>query len=111
MLLLLTPSKFGLRLGEVTQNLLPFGFETTSGKPVIRIDGRDRELWKVEAIFRTTKAVLQARPVYHSSDAAIRGHLFCRFLALIVRKEVQDRLDRSGTKAEWCDIVRDLKRG
>jgi len=52
--------------------------------------------------------VLQARPIYHSSDAAIRGHLFCCFLALILRKELQDR--RSGTEVEWSDIVLDLDR-
>ncbi len=83
---------------------------TNTTLPLLEVAIRYRELWKVEAIFRTTKAVLQARPVYHSSDAAIRGHLFCCFLALILRKELQDRLDRSGTKAEWGDIVRDLDR-
>ena len=83
---------------------------TNTSLPLLEVAIRYRELWKVEAIFRTTKAVLQARPVYHSSDAAIRGHLFCCFLALILRKELQDRLDRSGTEAEWGDIVRDLDR-
>jgi transposase len=42
-----------------------------------------RELWRVEAIFRTAKSILETRPIFHQSDAAIAGHLFCSFLALL----------------------------
>jgi hypothetical protein len=35
----------------------------------------------VEQLFRTAKALMRTRPIYHSSDAAIRGHVFCAFLA------------------------------
>jgi hypothetical protein len=38
---------------------------------------RYRELLKVEDIFRTTKSILDTRPIYHQTDAAIRGHVFC----------------------------------
>src|SRR3954467_15716040 len=31
----------------------------------------------------TAKALMRTRPIYHSSDAAIRGHVFCSFLPLI----------------------------
>ena len=37
--------------------------------------------------------MLETRPVYHASDA-IRGHLFTSFVALVLRKELQDRLQR-----------------
>lgn len=69
-----------------------------------------RELWKVEAIFRTAKAILETRPIYHRSDVTISGHLFCSFLALLLRKELDERLAAAGVKAEWADIVRDLER-
>jgi hypothetical protein len=46
---------------------------------------RYRELLKVEDIFRTTKSILDTRPIYHQKDAAIRGHVFCSFLALVLR--------------------------
>ena len=36
---------------------------------------RYRELLKVEDIFRTTKSILDTRPIYHQTDAAIRGHI------------------------------------
>jgi len=69
-----------------------------------------RELWRVEAIFRTAKSILETRPIFHQSDAAIAGHPFCSFLALLLRKELDERLTAAGVNAEWGDIVRDLDR-
>jgi len=69
-----------------------------------------RELWRVEAIFRTAKSILGTRPIFHQSDAAIAGHLFCSFLALLLRKELDERLIMAGLNAEWNAIVRDLDR-
>ena len=71
---------------------------------------RYRDLWRVEQLFRQAKAVLATRPIYHSSDMAIRGHVFCSFLALLLAKELEDRLRRHGVAAEWDDILRDLDR-
>jgi hypothetical protein len=69
-----------------------------------------RQLWRVEAIFRTAKAILETRPIYHQGDGAIAGHLFCSFLALVLRKELDERLAKAGLDPEWADIVRDLDR-
>ena len=71
---------------------------------------RYRDLLRVEQLFRQAKAVLAARPIYHSSDMAIRGHVFCSFLALLLVKELEDRLHRHNIAAEWDDILRDLDR-
>lgn len=67
-----------------------------------------KQLWMVEDIFRTMKSVLETRPVYHQTDRCIRGHVFCSFLALVLRQELQRRLAAKGWKLEWTDIVRDL---
>src|SRR5215211_6095457 len=48
--------------------------------------------------------------IYHSSDAAIRGHVFCSFLALILRKELDERCRKVGFRPEWGDVLRDLDR-
>ncbi len=69
-----------------------------------------RQLWKVEAVFRTAKSILETRPIYHQCDATIAGHLFCSFLALLLRKELDQQLAAAGVEAEWGDIVRDLDR-
>src|SRR5262249_31585526 len=67
-----------------------------------------RELWRVEQIFRTANAILDTRPIFHQADATIAGHLFCSFLALVLRKELDERL--AGADLEWGDILRDLDR-
>jgi len=71
---------------------------------------RYRELLKVEDIFRTTKAILDTRPIYHQTDAAIRGHVFCSFLALVLRKGLEDRLTAARLKCEWAALLMDLDR-
>ncbi|MHB2008397.1 MAG: hypothetical protein ACYCOX_10150, partial [Acidobacteriaceae bacterium] len=54
------------------------------------------------------KSLLDTRPIYHKCDETIRGHVFCSFLALLLRKELDDRLARKRWKLEWADVVRDL---
>jgi hypothetical protein len=71
---------------------------------------RYRELLEVETLFRKTKSVLRTRPIYHSSDAAIRGHVFCSFLALVLQKELFERCRAAGFTPEWDDVLRDLDR-
>ena len=67
-----------------------------------------KQLWTVEDIFRTMKSVLTTRPIYHKCDETILGHVFCSFLALVLRKELQDRLESNGFSLEWSDIIRDV---
>lgn len=71
---------------------------------------RYRDLLQVEQLFRTAKAIMQTRPIYRSSDAAIRGHVFCSFLALVLRKELDERCRKAGFRPEWGDVLRDLDR-
>lgn len=68
-----------------------------------------KELWQVEQVFRDVKSVLETRPVYHQRDENIRGHVFCSFLALVLRKELDRRLKEAGHCYEWADIRQDLK--
>jgi hypothetical protein len=68
-----------------------------------------KQLWMVESIFRSAKSLLETRPIYHKVDDTIRGHVFCSFLALVLRKELETRLEKQGAKLEWADINRDLR--
>ena len=68
-----------------------------------------KELWQVERVFRDMKSMLDTRPVYHQNDANIAGHVFCSFLALVLRKELEQRLTNAGHQFEWSDIKQDLK--
>ncbi len=69
-----------------------------------------KQLWTVERTFRTTKSLLETRPIYHKLDQTIRGHVACSFLALVLKKELEDRLaaaDKSA-RASWPDVIADL---
>jgi len=71
---------------------------------------RYKQLWMVEDIFRSMKSLLETRPIWHKHDQTIRGHVFCSFLALVLRKELQDRLERAGhADLEWTDIIHGLR--
>ena len=64
---------------------------------------RYRDLLQVEDLFRRAKAQLHTRPIYHSCDAAIRGHVFCSFLALVLQKELADRCRAADVTVAWDD--------
>ncbi len=69
-----------------------------------------KKLWMVEHWFRSCKSLLDTRPIYHKRDETIRGHVFCSFLALVLRHELQSRLQERGHDLEWADVMRDLER-
>jgi len=70
---------------------------------------RYKELWMVEAVLRQVKSVLETRPVYHKCDDTIRGHVFCSFLALVLLKELQGRLEACSWHPEWERLKDDLE--
>ena len=82
---------------------------TNTDLPTEKIALKYKELWQVERVFRDVKTMLHTRPVYHQKDENIRGHVFCSFLALVLRKELERRLNASGHVFEWSDIKQDLK--
>lgn len=67
-----------------------------------------KQLLEVEDIFRTMKSILDTRPVFHKCDDNISGHVFCSFLALVLRKTLMDKVEAKGWKLEWADIIRDI---
>ncbi len=82
---------------------------TNTDLPSEKIALKYKELWQVERIFRDIKTMLHTRPVFHQKDENIRGHVFCSFLALVLRKELERRLNAAGHVFEWSDIKQDLK--
>lgn len=81
--------------------------DTTLSAPAIAL--KYKELWQVERVFRDMKSMLETRPVYHQKDANIAGHVFCSFLTLVLRKELEQRLTEAGHQFEWSAIKQDLK--
>ena len=81
---------------------------TNTELTAVEIALRYKQLWMVEQIFRTAKSLLDTRPIFHKTDATICGHVFCSFLALVLRDELFRHMDNAGVSAEWDDILRDL---
>lgn len=82
---------------------------TNMNLPAEKVALKYKELWQVEQVFRDMKSVLDTRPIFHKRDETIRGHVFCSFLALVLRKELDRRLETAGHQFEWEEIKRDLK--
>ena len=83
--------------------------KTNTGLGARQVALKYKELWQVEQVFREMKSILETRPIYHQRDETIRGHVFCSFLALVLRKELDRRLEKAGHCFEWADIKQDLK--
>jgi transposase len=62
----------------------------------------------VEQTFRTAKHLLATRPIFHKLDETIRGHVFCSFLALVLKKALEDRITALDRTCSWPEIIADL---
>lgn len=69
-----------------------------------------KRLWTVEEMFRSMKSLLTTRPIWHKCDETIRGHVFCTYLALVLRKALEDRLEAAEIDEEWAKVLADLDR-
>src|ERR1700739_4443144 len=58
----------------------------------------------------SVRANRSLRPVlfYHKRDATIRGHVFCSFLALLLKQELESRMKRTDLQWEWKEVIRGL---
>ena len=79
--------------------------ETDMDIPADQVALRYKDLWMVEQVFRTSKSILETRPVFHKRDDTIRGHVFCSFLALLLLKSLYQKLEARGwTDVEWARL-------
>jgi transposase len=53
----------------------------------------NRARWEIEESFRIMKTQMRARPVYHRTDRAIKGHFAICFVALFLYRVLEHRLD------------------
>jgi Transposase DDE domain len=73
-----------------------------------------KQLWTVEQTFRTAKHLFSTRPIFHKLDETIRGHVFSSFLALLLKKALEDRIaapevfSKAGRAGSWPEIIADL---
>lgn len=53
-------------------------------------------LWKIEESFRVLKSNLEARPIYVWTEKSIRGHFAICYLALVIERLLEYRLQEAG---------------
>lgn len=64
-----------------------------------------RKLWKIEESFRVMKTQLQARPIYVWTKANIEGHFVMCYLALVLQRMLEYKLDRANLKITTDEII------
>ena len=64
--------------------------------------------WEIEESFRIMKSEFKSRPVYLSRDDRIKAHFTTCFLALIIYRYLEKKIDEKYTVYEVIDTIRDM---
>jgi transposase len=75
-----------------------FALRTNTDFNPLAVMLRYKQLRSVEQSFLTAKHLLVTRPIFHKLDETIRGHVFCSFLALVLKAELEARIAAIGQK-------------
>lgn len=86
-----------------------FVLRTNTSLAASEVAAQYKRLLLVEQFFRAVKTMLDSRPIFHQGDDAIRGHVFCSFLALLIHHELEQRLKKQDNRFEWDIIRQDLE--
>lgn len=78
---------------------------TSSGLRPQKVEEAYRELKVVEQFFDDLKHLVSVRPVYHTADRRVGGHVFVCVLALLLKRLIDRKLGTSGSQA-----IKELKR-
>lgn len=76
-----------------------------SVEDIIKVNKRR---WEIEESFRIMKSDFKSRPVYHSKDEMIKAHFLTCFLALVVYRYVEKRLNEKYTVPEIIETLRKM---
>jgi len=68
-----------------------------------------RALWRVENAFRTLKTPCDLRPLFHTSEAGVRGHVQACVPAYALARIIEDRLDAAKLDLNAKDVLHTLE--
>jgi transposase len=54
-----------------------------------QVISRYHQFWHIEQSFRMSKSDLEARPIYHRNEEAIRAHILICFVSLMLEKYLE----------------------
>ena len=69
----------------------------------------NRRRWEIEESFRIMKTDFKSRPVYHSRDEMIKAHFLTCYLALVVYRYLEKKLDKKYTSTEIIETLREME--
>lgn len=64
--------------------------------------------WEIEESFRIMKSEFKSRPVFHSKDEMIKAHFLICFLALMLYRCLEKKLDEKYTVSEIIETLREM---
>ena len=76
-----------------------------SVEEIIKVNHRR---WEIEESFRIMKSDFKSRPVYHSKDEMIKAHFVTCFLALIIYRYLEKKLNENYTVCEIIETLRGM---
>jgi len=76
--------------------------------PVDEIIKINKRRWEIEESFRIMKSEFKARPVYLSRDDRIKAHFTTCFLALVIYRYLESKLDSKFTVSEIIEILKNM---
>ena len=76
-----------------------------SVEDIIKVNHRR---WEIEESFRIMKTDFKSRPIFHSKDEMIKAHFLTCFLALVIYRYVEKKLDEKYTAPEIIETLRDM---
>lgn len=68
----------------------------------------NKRRWEIEECFRIMKSEFEARPVYLHNSERIKAHFMTCFIALIVYRYLEKKLDEKYTCSQLTDCLRDM---
>ena len=77
--------------------------------PVEDIIKLNHRRWEIEESFRIMKTDFKSRPVYHTKDEMIKAHFTICYLALVVYRYLEKKLDEKYTAPEIIETLRNME--
>jgi len=81
---------------------------TTLEDPIENIIKVNKQRWEIEESFRIMKTEFKARPIYLSDDERIRAHFTTCFLALLLERVLEKKLNDKFTTSNIVTTLRDM---
>jgi len=87
-----------------------FVLTTNTKLSSLQVVERYKDLWQIEAAFRSLKSELEMGPIYHFKDRRIRAHIMICFLAFCMRVALYKKLKAHFKleKFSYTQVMRDL---